>query len=566
MSAPVCYIERVGRGSLIRRVRLVGDKLDAAWTPPPPLVSGQGTAEEADPTSVVEQTRAAARWVAQQLPRSRALSAVCLDADGAACLWLTAPSADPAVVAAALISGRESHAEPSDAGGSGGLAQMLAAGAGMERSVQALAEPSRAAKTAGARKRMAVLSVPDLTARVFLDELDAQGVAVHAVSTLWHALAASWDPAGRDGADGGSTADAPCTAVVLLDPDGADADSPTAPGRLVWAWSAGGELLAGGSMRLRAQAPARTTAPDIVDDAGPGGTALRRLPDAADDAGERTLTCGPADAGRLTADWLAWSAQLGLGPSRIICVGPVPEPEEPGAGFAELLSRAWQGASIDAAVHPDPVGATLDRFRGREDDDISAADPREAMLELSARPGRAHRWMYRSAAAAVAALAAVIGIAGWRLSKAAAQVRAAADTAQTQLREKVAALEAEVPQISMDPVNILLSRIQQLRTASPTLSYERPTLAELGRLIEALSAEGVNPELKIEELSINNVGGSARLSVPETDVVSGEIIRAALAQTPGELVWRAESTSPGAGQTNRIWTLNGTWIERERGR
>lgn len=560
MSAPVCYVERIGRGSLIRRVRVVGDKLDASWTPPAPLVAGQGASEEADPTSVVEQTRAAARWVAQQLPRSRVLSAVCLDADGAACVWLSTPSTDPAVVAAALASGRDSHGE-SDGGSSGTLAQLIAAGAGMERSVQALAEPRASRKTGdGGRRRMAVLSVPDLTVRVFLDELDAQGVAVNAVSTLWHALAASWDPAGRRAGEG----DAQCTAVVLLDPESADSDSPTAPGRLVWAWSAGGELLAGGSMRLRTLSGPRPATE--TDDELAAGAAARRLP-APTAEGDRVLVCGRDDAGRLAADWLAWSAQLGVGPSRIICVGPVPQPEN-GEGFAELLSNSWHGASIDAAVHPDPVGATLDRFRGREDDEIAASDPREAMLELSGRPGRIHRWMYRWSALAIAALAAVVGIAGWRMSAAVAGLRKTAETARAQLTEDLAKLEPELPQISAsgDPVGYLMGRIVQLRTARPPLEYERPTLAELARLIEALSIEGLDPELKIEELSISNVGGSARFTVPSSDLMSGELIRSHLAKTPGELVWRAETSSPSAGQTNRTWSLNGTWVERGRGR
>lgn len=561
MSAPVCYVERTGRGSLIRRIRLVGDKLDVAWTPPraPTL----GDAGEPDPTAVVEQTRAAARWVAHELPKSKSLSAVCLDADGAACLWLSAPSADPTVVAAALAAGHDSHSD-GEPGGGASLPEMLAAGAGMERSVQALADPREAAsKTSGQRRRMAVLSVPDLTVRVFLDELDAQGVTVHAVSTLWHALAASWDPDARapehDAASGSA-----CTAVVLIDPEPTDGDdSPTAPGRLIWAWSAGGDLLAGGSMRLRALAPARPAAPETAD---PTDGAIRRLAPI-DDPEERTLACSRADAGRLTTDWLAWSAQLSVCPSRIICVGPVPVPEEPGAGLIELLAQAWQGASVDAAVHPDPIGATLDRFRGRDEDDIAAADPREALPELSSRPGRVHRGMYRWSAAALAALAVVVGVAGWRFNRAAAQVRAQAHKADTDLKARLVELEPLVPSISTfpDPVGLLASTIQRLQNSRPTLEHEKPVLAELARLIEALATEGVNPELKIEELNINGFSGSARLTVPENDVASGNIISAALAQNPGQLAWRADTLSPAAGQTTRTWNLAGTWLDTRRG-
>lgn len=574
MSGPVCYVERTGSGALIRAVRLVGDRLDVAWSPP-----ARRGGEIADPGEIVDSTRAAARWVAQQLPSrgAKSLSSVCVDVDGGLCLWLSAPSSDPAIVAAAMSHGRSADdGGASEGGGGAGLMALVAAGAGMERSVQALdaSGASSRAKATGERRRMAVLSVPDLTVRIFLDELDALGVEVDAVSTLWHAMAAAWDPdrrraGGRSLADDG-LADSPpqCSAVILLDPGAApgreDGDGSAASGRLIWSWAAGGELVAGGAMRLRTVAV--PSAPGDEHGNGEAFEGVRRVELASE--GERTVVCGEPEVGRLIADWLAWGAQLGQGPSRILCVGPMPATQGAGPGLVELLARGWNGAAVDAAVHPDPVGATLERTRdgtGVEPERI-ASDPRASLVALSHRPGRAHRRMYHWAAAALVIAALAVGALGWRLGGAADEASQSAAKMRADLTASLAGLASIAPNIATpagqaDPEAVLRSTLASLQQSRPRLDHEEPILAELDRLIRAMAIEDVNPEMKLEELFLSSLSGSARLLLPADDGVTGQLITAELGKIPGLIDWKG-SGSGSMNRDNRVWNLSGAWIPR----
>jgi len=578
LSGPVCYVERTASGALIRAVRLVGDRLDRVWSPPAPRGG-----EAPEPGEIIDSTRAAARWVAQQLPSRgpKSLSGVCVDVDGGLCLWLSAPSSDPSVVAAAMAHGRGADdGGTSEGGGDAGLLALAAAGVGMERSVQALdalgAGPrGRAAKATGERRRMAVLSVPDLTIRVFLDELDALGVAVDAVSTLWHAMAAAWDPdrrraGGRSLADDG-LADSPpqCSAIILLDPGAGagreEGEGSPACGRLIWSWAAGGELVAGGSMRLRTVAA--PSAPGDEHGNGEAFEGVRRIESARE--GERTAVCGEPEVGRLIADWLAWSVQLGLGPSRILCVGPMPATESAGPGLMELLARGWNGAAVDAAVHHDPVGATLERVRddaGVEPERI-ASDPRASLVTLSHRPGRAHRRMYHWAAAALAVAALAVGALGWRLGNAAEEANQTVSKMRADLTASLSGLATIAPNLATpagmaDPEAVLRATLASLQQSRPRLDREEPILAELDRLMRAMAIEDVNPEMKLDELFLSSLSGSVRLLLPPDDGVTGQIITAELGKIPGLIDWTGSSSSSSSSMNrdNRVWNLSGVWV------
>lgn len=578
----VCYLERGPGGSTLRRVRLVGAAFDRAWTAPVAGEIGSG-AEGSEGAAAVSAVKSAARWVADTLKGlgTATLDTVCLDGEGGVCTWLSAPSAAQGVVSATIQQSVLSGAE--GAGGSAGrlIAAGIASGGegggGFETdvSVQALAvaeeEPAaalrlpfigRAADAGGSRERFAVLSMRDAPVRVFIDELDARGIEVGAVESIWHALASTWDP-GAPRAGEPAPDRTPISAVVMTDP----------AGRLVWSWSSAGELLAAGQVRLRQvirrderPAPAAAGAELVVAEPG----AARRIENEQPDeiAG---LECTGAEIGRIVMDWLAWSAQLGRVPERILCFGPLTLPDPSGgaaqwlggpspASLAEGLGRAWAGAQIDAAAHEDPVGATLARLAGvgplgARPPTTESDDPRRELLSLSARPGRADRRMYRSMAFGLVAAAVMVGAAGWQFHRAAGGGAEAIADAQQRQTDALKSLTALVPNIDRDPgaaVGILMGKISELEQVNRSLKPQKPILQELARVLRAIEGSA---DTRIREITLNAAVGSARLVVPDAE--TGPAIFERLSAIPGEIPWRGQQ-APLIGN-ERLYVLTGTW-------
>ncbi|MBX3358178.1 MAG: hypothetical protein KF745_07100 [Phycisphaeraceae bacterium] len=567
MSGIVCYLQRDAGGSLIQRVRLVGPGLDRSW-----IGDAGSSSAPINPGAALGAARAAARWVAEQLGRSRReLACVSIDSEGGLCMWVSSPSADPAILAAAMMTSETASLDEGDNGSrsEGSPLAVAATGVGLERSLQALdsttvrARPSR--RGAGEeRRRLAVLSVPDAPVRVFLDELDSLKVEVRAVGSLWHAMSLAWDPSANRGPaahdlqralEREAAQSSPVTAVVLM----------AQPGRLIWSWSVGGDLLAGGTIRLRSidlAEPEETAEPEDL-----GST--RRLPSAVAEDSKRALVCTRTDIGRLTTDWLAWASQIGRSPARIILVGPDTASDplaDPGAfepDPVEMLVGAWHGAPVDARRSEDPVGDTLARLAQRPDDDSIASDPRVAMVELSRRPGRPHRRMYRWMALATLALSGLIGVLGWRLSTEAARVDSHADDAQAEIMQSMAEFATDIPGIlqAPDPVAMLRSKINELKRSRTTIEHEPPILAEFQRVMDAIAGhEGV----KLEQLTFHAVTpGSVLISLPEADASAGSSILLQLRQSTGVMSWRGESAgSPGTAR--RQYRFDGTWPTRRR--
>lgn len=592
MSGMVCYFERFAGGNGLRRVRLVGAAFDRAWTAPGAsgeVVSGAGEGHGA----AVAGVRAGARWVAETL-RSLGVSrldVLVLDPEGGVCAWLSAPSPDQRMLAATVQQAALGGVE-----GAGGSATRLIA-AGMlagengafggegDVSLQALAvaDESPAAgrrvlrlpgRRAGAglgeqRQRFGVISVRDAAARVFIDELDARGIEVGSVCSTWHALGAAWDPgaprAGEEPADVAQTC-----AVVLTDP----------AGRIVWAWSTAGEIVAAGTVRLR-QVSHRAPGPASQ----PGAIAL---PGADEPSGEVSgLECTGADVGRLVMDWLSWSAQLGRSPDRIVCVGPATLPGLPGSpghgpswlggpapvSVAEGLGRAWEGATIDAAVHDDPVGATLTKLAGvgpvgarpahaaRADD-----DPRRELLALSARPGRADRWMFRWMAAGLLAAGAAVAVVGWRFHSAASDARQRVEQAAAARRTLLKDLDSLVPGVSNYDGPAAIGRLQgkatELEQVNKSLRAQRPILQELERVLLAVDgSEGV----RFADLTLNAAVGSVRLRVPDAEAGPAIFDRITASPYPGCMPWRGTTPAALTGD-ERFYVLTGSWPTEAGGR
>ncbi|HRQ73644.1 MAG TPA: hypothetical protein PLU35_11505, partial [Phycisphaerales bacterium] len=380
MTARACYLERADRGGRIERVRLLGPRDEDSWT--------LRAADPSDPVAVGAALREAAEWVRDRLATTGdRLSSVCVDADGSLCGWVTSASASPEVVGAMIRQGVAGPGEADEGPAPvGGTALSLSPDLEIEggASVQPLAEDDADGRQPEhERRRLAVLAVPDAAVRLLLDHLDALGVETPRVRSIFHAAALSWDPAARVGAGAMSdrvVAESVGTSAVVL------SDS---RGRLLWAWSRGGDLIAAGGMRL----PRAQPRPSTEDE-----ESKPRVPDRPE------VAVGSAEIARLSGEWLAWASQLGAAPSRITVVMPAAVWTEGGGlgGAAAAIGAAWPGSTIDAAAEDDPISATIRLAMERDD---APGDPRPAtsLVALSRRPGRAHRTMMHWASAAVAA-------------------------------------------------------------------------------------------------------------------------------------------------------------------
>jgi len=548
VSARVGYFERAERGVRPVGVRLVGDRTDDTHR-----------CREGEPVQALAE---AASWILERLPRNAGggrplLDLLCVDIDGSLCSWLTAPSGEGRVIEAIARQGVSDWASDGEDGESGSAKApaVLAAYAGSpgESSLQALGAPPaiqartarKAAAQVEAKLRLPVLAMPDTAARVLIDSLDAEGVRVDSVCTLWHAMSAAWDPAGTASvrAVRAATNDeravvaesSPVSASVLVEPSG----------RLLWAWSRGGGLLAAGSMRLRVERTA---------DGAPGLVRVRR-----------------ADASRLATEWLAWSAQLALAPSRLTCVTPeLWASEDAGdgaldaAGLGTALGRALPGATVDLAVDSDPIGTTLRRLaagleaaaEAGNNEVASRTDPSSSLIGLSQRPGQAHFRLHLWAALAIAMGAAGIGALAWKFRAEAAVLRDAARRTGTQARDLFQ--NANVgPSFPGKELETVQTKVAALEQATKPLKSEAamPVLAELETLSFVLGI----PDIELEQVALDS-RISARVIVLAPSLKEGEELLAGLRSIAGSSLTEWTMTPSPVGTTGKIrCTYSAAW-------
>jgi hypothetical protein len=534
LSGRVCYVSSTDHGDRLASLRLIGARTEEIWRAP----------ESEDPLSVMADVASAADWIGERVGGEGGageVSVLCIDVDGANCTWLTAPSTEASVVSAALAHAVE--------GESTRLSGAWASPSLAEASVEALAttavatRPDRPAttieKVTGKRsetakampQRLAVLAVPDVSARLLLDALDDRAIGVHRVVSLWHAMAAAWDPAPRSKGAGDAVVVAtasPVMAVAMVDP----------AGRLLWSWSRAGQLLAAGTMRLS-------------QDRHEVGAGMVRI--------------GRAEIGRLTTDWLSWSVQLGVVPSRIVCLTPNTGADEDDddltpAGLGTSLGAAWPGAAVDMAVDGDPIGTTLSRLV-----DVAggpANDTRSTLTLLTHRPGRAHRQLYRWAAACLFAVSLGLAGVGWKALNTAAQSR----TVGQQHRAAMVAQIEETARPSGDlqrkkaadqPRLFMEEQLASKRQASnPNLEPPKPILSELETLSYVLGTS----EVEIDEISLLSSSALVWVRVPNT--ATAEMLKASLdAVADSHCEWIGEFTEQrtrnSANQTS--YFLRGRW-------
>jgi hypothetical protein len=521
LNGRVCYLSRAGDG--LAGVRLVGTRSDESYEIP--LSEGEG----ADAIKVSADVKGAAAWIAERA--NSGIGLLCVDVDGSNCQWVTAPSTEPVLVAAALDRGAESGAWSS---------------AGQDSaSVQALAPPSqpkprgllakKGPETESAGKRLSVLAVPDTLARLVVDSLDDRGISVEHAASLWHAMAMAWDPASpvlSSGVRGDGLVEgiAPVSAVVLIEPGG----------RVLWCWSRAGELLAGGVVLTA--------------------------------AGEDSARIGRGDVGRLVADWLGWSVQIGVAPVRVACVLPrLEEGREQDLSPAQvgsLIGQSWAGATVDMAVHEDPIGATLARLASAESGLGSDADTRASLVSLGHRPGRTHRSMHVWSALALAAAAAGfigIGRQAWRGASAAEAERVkAAEGVRKSVIEAAPPPSGDSIQLAVaqdNPVAYLKGRIDsKVSSGNSGLPPAKPILSELEDLSLVLGSD----QIEIDQLILSDSLVQVWVFVPDT--VTAENLADAIKNMAGDHCdWTLKFSEGGGGGGARgkenmklIW-LDGSW-------
>lgn len=506
-----CYIERAGGGDLIVRIRYCDPRGSREWLAPGGTKQGP---------AVRDNILLAAAWIHEQVSgASTRLSVdVVLDLDGGVCGWLTAPSADEKTVRGALVAAKAGVGPGGDER-EGAQASWLSQGElGSDVSIQALAEGAAPSKTGAiaARQRLAIMCVPDLAARVLLDELDRLGIEVERVMSLWHALAA-WEPGRRGEMFGGAERQAevvassePVTAVLAVEPTG----------RVAWSWVRDGRLLAGGSMRLKrvvSHVPDAVEEGEATEEATEDSGTIRRIgPKRAEPS--QVLEVSRADVGRLVSEWLAWGTQLGVAPARLACLGPwsitpsglgLDLPDVSGiAAMGAAVGKAWPGTNVSAKVDEDAVAATLARLvRGPEGLASPAQGspaPTTDLLELSRRPGRTNRVLYRWLTLSLVAGSVVFVAAGIRMGSSTAKLEAAADETIKQRAEAIKQVQ-DLVKIQLDdpqPVETLQARLNKIRADRAAVKPDEPLLAEINRFMDALAGL---PDTQLLSLSMNSM-------------------------------------------------------------
>ena len=557
MSGRLCYLTRSDRGSRFVALRMVGARGDEQWTVPhaAPI---EGEPELFDERAIDQ----AADWIRGRILGERAKSGelplLCLDADGFAAGWITSPTTERRVVSTVTHDGVATDDVGSNVGP--GLGFFLPSR--REASVQGLAvaaepearadirkgrdakpEPKIAPSTTDAQ-RVPVLVGADAPVRLLLDALDTRAIHVAGVTTIWHAMARAWArPSDAPKSDGIIADDSGVTAVIAVD----------LRGRVLWCWSVAGELLAGGSMRI---APHASGGAGAGGAGGAGGGGVGRVP-----------VPTSSDASRLTSDWMAWSAQLGVVPRRVICIAaddPVGVGQDSAsyhAGqFGAKLTGAWPGAGVDLILDGDPIGATLKRLAVL----IADADPDESAIagidSLARRPGRVHRGAHTWLAVALAAGALLFGGVAYMLRASATSLNELILTKNAEWSDQVRKAFPEIMKLSG---NVIIEDELQKRLdrhiAERSRTKQEPTRPIIQEL-ETLSLALADPEVELESISFSSgANSSVIVNVLVPDIKAGESVFKSISSIRGSNIesWSTPSFTPSGAKVKGGFT--GRW-------
>jgi len=532
LSKRVCYL-----GAEASLVRLIGPSGDVAWSPE----RDAGAEQEIDFETTRRRVSDAAAWVASQTDGPRRIDLACIGVEQSLCSWISAPSPEPQIVAAAVRQREEDWGEAASvvsvqplyekerSGQSAGLAGAIAALRSRGRNApQRLATP------------LAVIETRDAAARLWLDDLDARGVRVGAVTTLWHAIALVWGEqapaAGTNGSEhnGHGAPEAPISAVALVNGEG----------QVTWAWARGRRLIAGGVTSI--------TRPRAIDAPAPDG--------GGEGAEENATSATPIHAlpseescGRLVLDWLTWSAHIGQAPDRIVVVGE-------GAGvLVESLGRLWPSAPARAIEESDALGATLSQLAERLDDTpVSPADPRSSLVQLSYRPGRQHRRLFTLAAVAMALLAVGIAGVGFKARQWQSDLQAETSSLSTDTRQQIAAAapQAAGSRATAFMIEQLRGVLAEVRAAGADLEEPPPPAPILDELVRFSRAVATLEEsgARIERFQISRPTSTATIVVQ--DLGAAESLRNRIISNAERINWIGVIS--GSSPNVRL-TMTGEW-------
>ncbi len=513
MASRVVYIERSQRGSHLTGLRLVTPRSDESWAAPALSPDGEDAG-----------VNAAAAWIAARLAPAGKVGMFVLDADGSVCSWATVPGTEPSVVDAVVRQqsggmGESKTVDGSDGASGNDRADVIwyyAPGAA-DSTIQPLSSTRLDPDSdLDGRRRAAVLAVGDGIGRVLVDQIDRLGVGCGPSCSIWHAMAASWDPSGQWRQPAKSSSDhvvaesaAGITAVIVVEPTG----------RLLWAWSRQGKLLAAGSLRL----PVRRTGEAENESDAP------QLP--------------RESAARLASDWLAWSAQLALAPDRVVMLAPsvaeAPGEHSLGAGgFGRSVAASWSGAAVDLVLHDDPIGATLTRLAeiiDERDGVISAEeslDPARSLVNLTVRPGASHRRLYVWSSLAVTAGAVVVGALAWGLRLQASGLSSLAR--QVDMSWQATFKDVKLPRPPMPGMESMdlraeVDRVKRESMPIAGVEQARPIVREFETLSNVLAL----PDFELISMSLDSQRGVVSIQVNAPDLASAEALSDALGRIAG---------------------------------
>lgn len=288
---------------------------------------------------------------------------------------------------------------------------------------------------------------------------------------------------------------------------------------IVWSWSCDGALLVGGR--------ARTGPPPGEADESPSSIGVNRV----------------------TLDWLSWAAQLGVIPGAVTVIARSPD------ALADSIAAAFRSATVEKRRAEDALAYALDAA-GALLPDVS--DPRACLVDLTNRPGRAHRWLGVWSAAAILLLALTVGVVGWRQRQSIADARALAASIRSGLRDRVSQIE---PALADDPSperaleSVLAQEREQHKPFEPPPA-PMPLHEELARLSAALAAVIADKaEANMQMLKLDELAGETSVTVP--DFATGEAILERLSSETGAMRWTG--TFLGAPPTTQ--RLRGVWLE-----
>lgn len=451
-------------------------------------------AVEGEPDALALRGRAeqAAAWVKQQA--AGGIDLALLDVSESACLWVASPSERPEVVELSMRQMSNEWEELGVGRSAHPLTERAAEAA--RKTVKVFGVTLRQGEDEDRPSglvRLPTIAMIDALVRLWLDQLDRAGSEARVVGSLWHGACQVW------GGGEGRT-------IVVLE-DGA---------RLIWGWGDGGRLRCAG-----------------VASAPPEGDDLEW------------------SASRLAMDWLTWCAQLREEPGRIVVVGGRAQK------LCAALRKAWPDAPAEAEVMEDAVGATLRSLSAEGSTPGEAeVDPRLALVRLTRRRGRQHRWLYTCTGSAMAVLAVAVGGLGMRQLDASDTLRAEAQRLRAEARE-VASVAAPEVAGSPDLGRALQSSLLQVRGQRADFEDPapvRPVQAELGRLLGILASMAPSG-VTVEDVTMSELYPQASVLVPEFSV--GEELAQRLRESQGAVRWTATFVQD-YGQQKR-YRLTGQW-------